>query len=171
MIRRKSVPMDANRRQTLLDAFSALAEELRAQGVQEEELLGVIRGLGDGIPATAFATNLTPFETASRWLLEHGRDEEEIAHIVGRSPSVVRKTLANSNTKHPERLQAAQTDYGVPAPLFGDKRYTFSEHVCMHLKRRYALTNTQIARTIGLDPRTVWTVLHRAEKKGGEKHA
>lgn len=151
----------------MLELFRTLAQELQdTYHFSAEELAAAIRHEEERIPATAFNSALTPFETLVRYLEEKGRTDDEIAALLGRAPSVVHKTLAHSHEKQKAKLQYSTTEHAIPVALFADKSHSFSEHLCLYLRDERKLSNADIAKTVGLDPRTVWTVLHRAGKRG-----
>lgn len=152
----------------MLEAFKTLSHELqRTYEFSTAELISVIKH-EDTIPATAFDSKLTPFESAARYLEQNGKSITQIAATLGRPPSVIMRTLSHSKRKQAV-LVYADTEYSVPATLFSDKTLSFSENLCTYLQKRYTLSNAAIAKLVGLDQRTVWTVLSRAAKKRGEQ--
>jgi hypothetical protein len=160
--------MNPQSKQAMLELFKTLSRELQeTYSIPEAELAAALRPAEHRVPATAFANKLTPFETVCRYLSDQ-LSVEQIAKIVDRPPSVIEKTLRHSHAKQPEKLAVPATEHFVPATIFADKSHSFSEHLCLHLKRE-KLTNAQIGKLVGLDPRTVWTMLDRASKRGGKQ--
>lgn len=161
--------MDNWRKEELLEAFGKIVDLLRTQAdLTPEELTQAVQDASYKVPVTVYDSDLTPFEATTRYLYEKELLVSRIAELLGRAPSVVQKTLDASYDKRPEPVKAVPTKFEIPVSRYADKSLGFSEHLCTYLKDE-GLTNAQISRIIGLDQRTVWTVLNRAEKKRGDE--
>jgi DNA-binding transcriptional regulator LsrR (DeoR family) len=149
-----------------IELFKALATELSEKyGYSEAAIVALVKPEEHAIPATAFANNLTPFETVCRYLEQQGISQTHISKLLGRAPSVIKRTLEHSRDKQKGTLRVTNTPYTVPATLFADKSRTPATQLCTYLTQQYGLTQTQIAKLVGLNPRTVWTILHRGGKQ------
>lgn len=157
--------MHPQERNALADVFTTLVDNLKQRGFSREELIGLLGADEPGIPAAAFASELTPLETIAR----HAAGDE--LALLGRPKSVLDQAYANSMRKHPQPLPDPGKEFRIPYTVFADKTNSALEHICVYLREHYRLRNKEIAQIIGRDQRTVAAVLHRASKKRGERDA
>ncbi len=90
----------------------------------------------------------------------------EMGKMLGRNPIALNRSYHQAKIKHPHSFSVPETKYHLPCRLFLNKKQSVLENIVVHLKEESALSNTTIAKLLNKDPRTIWTVLARAKKKG-----
>lgn len=146
----------------LAQVFQTLADDLREKHGFSDDELHALLSAEETIPATAFDNNLTPLET-----LTHHLADDQLKKL-NRPKQTLQNAQENARKKAPDGLTPAPSKHHIPITIFGDRTLSPLEHLCTHLKEQ-GLRNNEIAQTIGRNPRTVWTVLSRADKKRGER--
>lgn len=143
----------------LKNRFLNIAETLEKEyGYSPEELQSLLtKGLQ--VPATLFSTKLSPLQALVTYLHdEHELEFKEIASLIGRSYRAIWGAYQKTD------LEIASSKYKIPLSTFNSK-LSILESTVTHLRERYELRFSKIARLINRDQRTVWTVYHRAKKK------
>ena len=134
------------------------------------------------LPLEILRTNeLSSLESIVKFLREnHSLSYKEIGILLHRNPKTLAVTYAASRRKKSEkffsntltvsplsksRSSSSATD-SIPITIFDDT-LSVLESVCFYLKSQTSSDNSyaKIARMIGKDQRTVWTVCHRAKIK------
>lgn len=122
------------------------------------------------IPTSIFSSKLGALESTVKFLRENcAMSLFEIAKILHRKKNSITSTYHASQKKSPEKIKTAKTKYTISTSVFSNKKLTFLENIAVELKRKYALKNSQIAKLLQRDDRTIWTVINRASKKGVKK--
>jgi DNA-binding NarL/FixJ family response regulator len=119
----------------------------------------------DRIPAEAFASELTPLQTAAHALAQRGKNAKDIARVLGRTASEVEKFLATKAKTLP-----TTGTHPIAASVFANRKHSALEHVVAHLERK-GLTVAQIAALLKKAEPTIWTIHYRLAKKGGNANA
>lgn len=135
-----------------------LARQLRSRGYSQERLLQLIAG-DESVPATVFATDVSPLQALVTYLKDHQQlSMSNIASKIGRS---YRATWGSYNK---EGMNIKETIYYIPINVF-NKNLSILEAAVSYLKDHYHLKYSDIARLLGKDDRTIWTTYKRAKKK------
>ncbi len=142
-------------------------QKMEREGISKEEVISALRMDEKKIPTSIFRSALSPLQACVKYLFERGMRYHEIAEILGRDHRTIWNTYRNASPIMKGVLAPEPTRYHLPLHIFSDRRLSFLEHVCMHLRERYALSYHEIAVLIGKNDRTVWTVCKRAERKHG----
>jgi DNA-binding CsgD family transcriptional regulator len=138
---------------------------LKAQGLKPHTLLELYED-AISIPATIFATDLTPFETASEYLRsQRSKTPKAISELLNRSTSSVNNALANCKRKHITVEDDASTPYRIPVTAFHNTALTPAEAIILCLHTQYQLPNATISKLLGRDPRNTWKLCKQAQKK------
>lgn len=120
---------------------------------------------GEKIPSDAYACDLTPLQTAAKYLSEHlGKHTEEIAELLGRTAAEVQRLLTAAQN-HPPLVT---TGVPLPATLFADRTLSAAEHLVHALQQR-GRSVQEIATLLNKHERTIWTLHYRAQEKLGGK--
>jgi len=118
------------------------------------------------LPISIFRSNLAPLQAVVKYLKEiKGLQNRRIAFLLGRDVRTIWSTYAA--VKHKKPLILANTDLTVPLSVFKNSRLSILESLVSFL-RESNLTYADIARMIGRDQRTVWTVNARFKNKIGK---
>lgn len=135
-----------------------LARQLRSRGYSQERLLQLIAG-DKSVPATVFATDISPLQALVTYLKDHQQiSMSSIASQVGRSYRAV------WGSYHKEGIIVKDTAYYIPIEVFS-RRLSILEAAVSYLKDHYQLKYSDIARLLDKDDRTIWTTYKRAKKK------
>ncbi len=89
----------------------------------------------------------------------------EIGSLLGRNQIALSSTYRSAKKKYPSVLRIEESDYKIPCTVLKTRTLSVLETIAVYLKDAYQLSNNEIAKLLGKDPRTIWTVLHRAKKK------
>ncbi len=128
------------------------------------------------VPVGLFNTSLSPLEALvlyiyTKFLLS----QQQISALLDRDPTTIWTTLHNAQQKiSPAQFKAqfgrlAENQLLVPLSVFADRSLSILEHLCIYLREEHEMSNREIARLIGKDDRTIWTVVSRAKKKRKQK--
>ncbi|MEK6920518.1 MAG: hypothetical protein AABX82_01440, partial [Nanoarchaeota archaeon] len=90
----------------------------------------------------------------------------EMGKLLGRNPIALNRSYHQAKIKYKHSFSVPETKYHLPCHLFLNKKQSVLENIVVYLKKEYVLSNTIIAKLLNKDPRTIWTVLSRAKKKG-----
>ncbi len=126
------------------------------------------------VPLEAFSERLGAFETVVKFLREaYGLRHGEIAQVVGRSEATIRTAYRAAVRKRPEGFtlkeipgEAFLAGSAFPASRLSDRTFSVFEHLVEHLLGQ-GMRLHEIARALGRDDRTVWTIQARAKRKSG----
>ena len=141
---------------------------LEREGISEDELLSRFeKKSAESVPATIFATSLSPLESITRYLKENlGKKLVEISRTLGKSPAALSPAYKKAVTK---KFEVRETELLIPLSEFEQNMdLSILEIAVNHLKNR-GMRFTEIAALLEKDVRTVWTVYKRAEKKLSRK--
>ncbi|MFH0869575.1 MAG: hypothetical protein V1866_00780 [archaeon] len=115
------------------------------------------------LPISIFQSNLAPLQVVVKYLKEvKGLQNRQIAHLLDRDVRTIWSTYAAVKNKKP--LVLANTSLTIPLSAFKNSQLSILESLVSFL-RESNLTYADIARMIGRDQRTVWTVHARFKNK------
>lgn len=120
------------------------------------------------IPISLFsATPLSSLEAITVYL----RDVQQLTFVqmetlLGRNQIALSTSYRNAKKKYNGKIEVKETKFSVPCGVIANRQFSVLENITLHVKRVYNLPNAKIAKLLGKDPRTIWTVLERAKKKG-----
>lgn len=117
-----------------------------------------------GIPINIIADKkLSNLEAITKYMRENQKKTyKEISQLLHRATSTLAVTYKKAKTKKPKPYTEETTEK-IPYSAFNNKN-SILESICLYLKG-IGLKNSEIARKIGKNPRTIWTTLKRAENK------
>lgn len=120
------------------------------------------------IPVSLFsATSLSSLEAIAVYLHDNtGLSFAEMSKILGRHAAALHASYAVAKKKFPSQIIISETEYFIPCALLKERRYSVLETIVSYLKKEYHIKNKEISKLLNKDPRTIWTVLQRAAKKG-----
>lgn len=123
------------------------------------------------IPSSVFSGSLSGLEGIVKYLIEElGHSQKESAVMLGRSAKTVWQAYQSAKKKHPAKLKADSRHwFRISAIREGRlSKLSVLESVSVSLRDSYKLSISQIAMALNRDPRTIWTVLKRAERKNAK---
>ncbi len=110
------------------------------------------------VPIAIFSQHASAMQAISRYLVDTKKlSYTQAAKILGRSP----KSIWASYHQTTPLLEVNEQHLRIPISIFLSTKSPL-ESLVSHLKA-IGLRNIEIARTLKLDPRTVWTAAKRAE--------
>ncbi len=120
------------------------------------------------IPVSLFtATPLSSLEAITVYLRETKRHTfVEMESLLGRNQIALATSYRNAKKKDAKQLILQTSKYQIPCSTLKNSELSVLETICFYLKKEYLLSNNEIAKLLNKDPRTIWTVLARAKKKG-----
>jgi hypothetical protein len=164
-------------KQVVTDEHDALDYLEDFYGLEKGELLPLIEKRKDQLQ-NSFPTfilrdsKLSSLEAIVKFLRENRKlSYQEIAQLLCRKPATLAVTYSVAKSKKAEAFQSELDieEEFVPFSAFTAK-LSVLESICLHLKSQDK-SYSEIARVLGKDPRTVWTVCKRAQGKVSEKGA
>jgi hypothetical protein len=127
--------------------------------------------INPSIPLSAFSSeHLGSLETITKFLREeYGFTFRRIAQLLGRNIGPIGVTYRNSLKKQPKKLRIkvqveGANEIRIPVEIFNNSRFSILETIVSFLSSR-GMNYSQIGRMIKRDPRTIWTVHRRYQKK------
>lgn len=122
------------------------------------------------IPVSLFATTpLSSLEAITVYLREEkGLKFSVMEKFLGRNQIVLSTTYRNAKKKWSKQLVVPDSKYSIPCHVFKNRKLSVLETIVSHLKTEYHLHNSEIAKLLNKDPRTIWTVLSRVKTKKKE---
>jgi|GEM_PF-3526380 len=118
------------------------------------------------VPLAIFSSSLSGLRALVRYLHEsRGKPFVEIAALLNRSQKTIWTTYAAAKGL-PFSFEAG--GLAIPLARFASREFSPLETVVAYL-RELGYANVEIARLLRLDPRTTWTVQHRAERKAARR--
>ena len=118
------------------------------------------------VPATIYDSDLTPLEATAQYLIDiRDFSAKEAAQALNRRTSTISAAHNNAKDKGATVRDDPETPHRIKLSAF-DNPLSPAEAV-VHALKEQGLRNTDIAETIGKDPRNVWQLLKRADKKLG----
>lgn len=167
---------------SVVKGIAQLANGLRQRGFSNEQIAQVLMTsvslelskMADGVesermaPLSIFVNDvLGSLECVVKFLKENkGLSLPSIAKRVGRTTAAVSSTYASAVKKMPRRIVVKTSEYEVSPSIFQNRKLSVLENLVLELKRKYVLRNVDIARLLGRDSRTIWTVISRAKARG-----
>jgi len=148
--------------------LSALLQELEKTGLEAKEVLGLLKQKAlISIPAEALNCGLSPLEAVVAYLSISGYSLTQSAELLGRHVSTIWMTLKKARQRARLPRKRLESRYPIPLSLLAERRLSVLELAATHLKSEHGLSATDIARILGRNVRTIWTVLGRARRKEG----
>ncbi len=109
---------------------------------------------------------LSALESIVKYLKENkSLTFHEIAVILNRNDRTIWATYAKSRKKMIAHFHLMPSKHLIPAKLFIPRKLSVLETIAHYLKHSLQLSLHEIALLLNRDDRTIWTVVHRAEKK------
>ncbi|MFH2021652.1 MAG: hypothetical protein ABIJ34_09685 [archaeon] len=119
------------------------------------------------VPLSIFCKELTPFESLTLFMVEYKKSSfSEIAGLLKKDRQVVWITYQRARGKKINLLKDLDWKSTIPLSAVCSETLSVAESLALFLKKS-GWKNKDIAKTIGKDSRTIWTLLDRAKKKGG----
>jgi len=111
--------------------------------------------------------SLSSLETVTKYMKEELNYRfRDIALLLNRSQKTVWDAYNDSRKKMDSRFSLGKgIRFLVPCFIFRDRSISFLEALTEYLKDNLNLRYCQIASLLNRDPRTIWTVYHRAKNK------
>ena len=151
-----------------IEKLALLDEKLKEeQGVSLSEMLSDVRREKEAlqIPIDVFRQDIGPSEALCKYLKENvGFNYSEIADALNRDDRTVWINYRNAANKKAAKTRVRADTVYVPISVFKDRRLSVLEAVVNYFRNR-GLTNVEIARLLGKDPRNIWTLYSRAARK------
>ncbi|MBW3015065.1 hypothetical protein KY330_01460 [Candidatus Woesearchaeota archaeon] len=121
-----------------------------------------VKGLGEyAIPISIFSKKLSATEAVVKYLREeHELGYNKIAKLLHKNPGPVGVTYRNAKKKFRGKL-SVDSDHFIPINKFDGKNTVF-EVVVKFMKEELKFSFKKIAKLMGRNYRTVWTVYRRA---------
>ena len=156
--------MVPEKRRILEDTLSKLQRE---HGILPSDVLTFLSKEQDAFPSSILACQgLSGLEAIVRYLIDiKGLSQRDAAVRLNRDPRTIWTTYQASKRKHPGELTWSDAPF-IPISVVATRSGSVLESVCLFLTEKCGLSQSGVADLIGKDPRTVWTVLHRAKEKG-----
>ncbi|MBR9692477.1 hypothetical protein GOV07_00950 [Candidatus Woesearchaeota archaeon] len=121
--------------------------------------------MNECVPVTVFTTTLSPLEAIIKFLKEErGMKYSVISRLLARDQRCIRITYLRAAKKAPVRFKPAASRTMFPLALLRDRSLSPAEQVTRFL-RGEGLRYCDIARLLGKDDRTIWTLARRSEEK------
>lgn len=121
----------------------------------------------DMIPVSIFDNKkLSSLEAIVKYLRENLKfSSGEIAKLLKRNISTISSTYIKARKKMPSEFSVGKPKYFIPISAIADRNYSVLESIVRFLKKKFSLSNNEIAKLLNRDNRTIWTVYSRAMKK------
>ncbi|MFH0978185.1 MAG: hypothetical protein V1837_02675 [Candidatus Woesearchaeota archaeon] len=118
------------------------------------------------IPVTVFSTRLLgSFEALVKFMHENlGLRLSQISKLINRDPRTIWNAYHASQRKMPGPLQPADSTFHLPFDVFSSRKLSVLESI-VHFLEPSGLGNSELARLINRDPRTISTVRSRIAVK------
>ena len=119
------------------------------------------------LPVSIFQTKkLASLEIITKYLHENkGWRFTKIAKAINRNPRSIASTYRNAKRKQPKSISEIPSEYHIPLSLLSNKQLSVLENLAYYLAVECKLKFSEVAKLLGKDPRTIWTVMDRATKK------
>ncbi len=123
----------------------------------------------DKIPVAIFDNkHLSALESIVKYLKENLKfGSGKIAKLLNRNISTISSTYLKARKKMLVEFSAVDSKYFIPLSEIENRNYSVLECIVKFLKEKHNLRNSEIAKLLNRDNRTIWTVYSRAVKKGG----
>lgn len=152
----------------LVDKLREIVDFLKEKyGLSENEILDIIKERTIAVPVSIFNNKLAPLEALVLYLKKHLNYKfSEIALMLNRDQSTIWLTYQNS-LKKKVRIEE-KSEIFIPLEIFSDRKLSILENITEYLRDK-GLSLKEIAKLVGKDNRTIWTVYNRAKKKRGKR--
>jgi len=154
-------PIEQTFRANLRETYNITEEQLTQLLYQQQPTLTTT------FPLSILRTSeLSSLEALVKYLRENKKQSyDEIGRLLNRNPRTLTNTYHNARRKKPQTF-ATQTEFETQRLSYTIFQQPLSilESVAYHLHTQH-FTNAQIARTLNLNQRTIWTLLKRASQK------
>ena len=118
------------------------------------------------IPVSIFNDNLSCFETIVKYLRENlNLSNKQIALLIKRSDKTIYQAYKSASEKFSAKIKINDSEYYVPLSNLANRKLSVLENIVSFLHEHYNLNYSNISKLLHRDPRTIWTVYQRAEKK------
>jgi hypothetical protein len=147
--------------------LNALCEKT---GLEDIEVLYLIRKSAASVPVEVLASPLAPLESLVLYLREsQGQRLCDIARKLGRDQRVIGVTYSNAKRRRHQMIIPQKSSLLLPLAIFRSERLSVLEATTLYLKEKRGLALSRIALLLDKDPSTIWTALHRAYQKMGAR--
>ncbi len=117
------------------------------------------------IPVSIFKSKLAPLQTVVKYLKEHKNvSNKKISKIIGRDLKTI--WLTYNSVENKKVVFDIKSQVMIPASIIKKEKSNLSalEKIVFYLKEK-DLGLSEIAKLLDRDPRTIWTVYSRTQKK------
>lgn len=145
----------------------AIIDRIRQNPSFKQKLLDeILKTENEGFPLSLLNIDkLSNLEAIVKYLRENeDLAYKDIAKKLNRQPNTLAVVYKNSKQKHPEKIKNIDYTNYVPFSIFDDEKLSILESVVLHLIQE-GKKQTQIARIIKRDARTIWTIANRIKQK------
>lgn len=141
---------------------------LSREGISEDELIMLMSGQKETIPVSVFNAGLFPLEAITRYSREKlGKKISAIAKLLGKNASSISLAYKKSALK---KFRFKEEGPFIPLSEFEKNPHlSVLENLVRYLKNN-GLRFSEIARLLGRDVKTIWTVHSRAGKKSADNN-
>lgn len=127
------------------------------------------KSIEQNIPSSIFSEKLTPFESAVKFLIENKKiNYSEIGRILQKDRQVIWITYKRTAKKVSSTFKNLDFTNSIPLQKLSSNKYSIAELIVAHFKE-LNLKNSDIAKILKKDPKTIWTFYNRYKRKGGQK--
>lgn len=121
------------------------------------------------IPVSVFQnTKLSALELIVRFLKDNTKmSNKDISRLLNRSPQNIWLTYRNAIQKLPSPIKIRECSFFFPVTIFSENKDKLSilESIVYFMRANYRLGFTELSKLMCRNPKTIWTVYKRAEKK------
>lgn len=139
--------------------FFALADRIESEKLHDSSRTY----LHSEIPIGIFSQRLSGLQSIVKFLREEkGLRYSQISRELARDQRTI--WAVYSTVKKAPKIKHTKTDMCVSTSIFCARRYSILESISSHLKKS-GYSTREIAKLLGKSPKTIWTVLSRAQRK------
>ncbi len=118
------------------------------------------------VPVSVFCKELTALETVVKYLVEvYDLGYSDVGRLISKDRQVIWITYKRACRKVKEKFELDFSEYNIPVSELDSDKLSMTELVVGYLKDFFRLKNTEIAKLLERDDRTIWTIYHRVEEK------
>jgi len=121
------------------------------------------------LPLSIFSQKTSPLESIVKYLRDNlGLGFTEIGRLISRDGKEIWKEYQNAHEKHKHTFKIKEDEFYFDISLFSKREHPVLEIICHHLNEQgYSIS--QIAYLLKKHRNTVWSVISRYNKRGGQR--